>query len=158
MSKTTEKSRNNFYALTCHTVMVVILIVAYAIETFVKHSREPWYFLITIVTGAVPVIVEQILYRKNKESKAIKYWLMYGFLIFYGFLLFTAHNSVTFTYIILMVMVISVFNDKKYAIQMNVIVVALNVIQVAIGASTGTMGYVNTASAEIQIILLILMG
>ena len=55
MSKTTEKSRNNFYALTCHTVMVVILIVAYAIETFVKHSREPWYFLITIVTGAVPV-------------------------------------------------------------------------------------------------------
>ena len=57
-----------------------------------------------------------------------------------------------------MVMVISVFNDKKYAIQMNVIVVALNVIQVAIGASTGTMGYVNTASAEIQIILLILMG
>ena len=78
MSKTTEKSRNNFYALTCHTVMAVILIVAYAIETFVKHSREPWYFLITIVTGAVPVIVEQILYRKNKESKAINYWLMYG--------------------------------------------------------------------------------
>lgn len=158
MSKTTEKSRNNFYALTCHTVMVAIIIAAYAIEAFVKHSREPWYFLITIITGAVPVIAEQIIYRKDKESKAIRYWLMYGFLIFYGFLLFTAHISITFTYIILIVMVISVFNDKKCAIQMNVIVVVLNVIQVAVGASTGTMGYVNSASAEIQIILLILLA
>ena len=155
MSKTTEKSRNNFYALTCHTVMAAIIIAAYAIEAFVKHSREPWYFLITIITGAVPVIAEQIIYRKDKESKAIRYWLMYGFLIFYGFLLFTAHISITFTYIILIVMVISVFNDKKCAIQLIVIVVVLYVIQVAIGASTGTMGYVNSASAEIQIILLI---
>ena len=158
MKQRTEMGRCNFYALTCHTVMVVILTIAYAIETFVKNEREPLYFLVVALLGLVPVILEQILYRKNNETKMVKHLIGYGFAVYYAFLLFTATNPLTFTYVLLMVLVISVYNDMAYTIKISIGVVILNVIQVVIGATQGKFGYINLAAAEIQIILVIIMG
>lgn len=158
MEKMTEKSRSNFFAMACHTTIVVILLVAYAIETFVKHDREWWYWLIMVVIGGVPVIIEQMAYKKDNEYDRLKYCLGYSFLIFYAFLLFTANNPLTFTYIMLIIMVICVFNDKKFAMGISIINVILNVIQVIIGANTGGLGYTTLAGAEIQVIIMILMA
>ena len=108
MKQRTEMGRCNFYAMTCHTVMVVILTIAYAIETFVISEREPLYFLVVALLGLAPVILEQILYRKNNETKMVKHLIGYGFAVYYAFLLFTATNPLTFTYVLLMVLVISV--------------------------------------------------
>lgn len=158
MEKTTEKGRSNFFAMTCHTIMVVILLLAYAVETFVKHDRAWWYFLIMLVLGGVPVIVEQMTYKKDNETDKLKYYIGYGFLIFYAFLLFTANNPLTFTYIMLIIMVVCVFNDKKFAMGISIINVIMNVIQVVIGASTGSLGYTTLAGAEIQVIIMIMMA
>ena len=103
MEKPTEKGRSNFFAMTCHTIMVVILLIAYAVETFVKHDRAWWYFFIMLVVGGVPVIIEQMSYRKDNDNDKLKYCIGYGFLTFYAFLLFTANNPLTFTYIMLII-------------------------------------------------------
>lgn len=158
MKQKTEMSRCNFYAMTCHLIVVLALVVAYALETFVKHERETWYFLVVAALGVIPVILEQIFYRKNADTTMIKHLIGYGFAPFYGFLLFTATNPLTFTYVLLMILVISVYNDIKYALKINIGVVVLNIAQVIIGANTNSLGYTNLAGAEIQIILVVVMG
>ena len=158
MKQRTEMGRCNFYAMTCHTIVASVLSLAYGIETFIKHERTPIYFLIMLVLGMGPVIAEQIFYKKNQDTTMMKHFIGYGFAVYYTFLLFTATNPLTFTYVLLMILVISVYNDIVYALKINIGCVILNVAQVIIGARTGSLGYTNLAAAEIQIILIIVMG
>ena len=158
MKQRTEMGRCNFYAMTCHTIVASVLSLAYGIETFIKHERTPIYFLIMLVLGMGPVIAEQIFYKKNQDTTMVKHFIGYGFAVYYTFLLFTATNPLTFTYVLLMILVISVYNDIVYALKINIGCVILNVVQVIIGARTGSLGYTNLAAAEIQIILIIVMG
>ena len=154
----TEAMRNNLYAVVCHMIVSIILVAAYAIETFAKDAREIWHFGITVALGLIPVIIEIVLYKKNRESKILKYFVLYGYLLFYGFLLFTANNPLTFTYAVLIMVIAAIYNNNIYAIQLSVIVVVMNIVQVVIGASNNSLGYTNLASAEIQIILLVMLG
>ena len=158
MKERTEMGRCNFYAMTCHTVVASILTGAYGIETFVKHERSVLYFLVLIALGMIPVLLEQIAYKKNQDTTMIKHFIGYGFAVYYAFLLFTATNPLTFTYVILMILVISVYNDFAYSLKINIGCVVLNVIQVIIGAKTNSLGFTNMAGAEIQIVLIVVMG
>lgn len=154
----TEMARINLYAVVCYMIVAVILTAAYAIETFGKNARSVEYFIVTLLLAMVPAISAVVLYRKNSESKIVKHVILYGYLVFYGFLLFTATTPLTFTYIVLMIVISAIYNDKKFAIQLSVIAVVMNVIQVIIAANTNSGAYINLAGAEIQIILLVMLG
>ena len=153
----TEASRNNLFVMMCHTVVVAVIILAYIVEVF-KGKRSVPYILIVSLLGLVPVIAEHIFYRKNNETTAIKHLVGFGFAAFYLYLLFTATSQLTFTYVIILILAISAFNDKKFALEVNIGVVIANIIQIIIGAKTGTLGYVDLAGAEIQVILLIVVA
>ncbi len=154
----TEMARNNFYVMMCHTIMSVILIAAYAIETFVKNERDLWHFAIVVVLGLLPVVAEFLFYKKNQDTKAVKYFAAYGYSIFYLFLLFTANNPLTFTYIILMIMIVTVYNERALSLVICIGAVLANIVHIVIGITTGGLGFVNLASAEIQIAIIALMA
>lgn len=158
MKNQSEKSRCNFYAMTCTTVLSVGLMFAYGLETFAKHDREPLYFVILCVLIIAPLTFAQVYYRKNSESQLIKYCVGYGFLVYYGYLLFTANNPLTFCYALLLVLLVTVYNDKIYAMQINTLVVIMNIIQIVIGYNTKSFGYTNLAGAEIQIVMVVFMS
>ena len=158
MEQRTEMGRCNFYAMICHTIVVSVLTLAYAIETFAKNQRSILYFGIMVLLGMVPVVLEWISYKKNQDTIMVKHFIGYGFALYYAYLLFTATNPLTFTYALLMILVISVYNDIFYALKINIGCVVLNIVQVVIGAQTNSLGYTNMAGAEIQIILIIVMG
>ena len=158
MKQRSEMGRCNFFAMTCHTVMCSILTLAYAIETFVKNEREVWYFLVMTLIGLGPVIMEQIAYKKNNETKMVKHFIGYGFAVYYVFLVFTATSSLTFTYVMPMILIISVYNDIVYSLKINVGCIIVNIVQIVIGASNHSLGYTNLAAAEIQIVLVIIMA
>ncbi len=158
MKTRTEIGRNNFYAMICHTIMDVMLVAAYSLETFAKHERGIVYFLIVMALGLTPLIIEWVCFRKNEETTMVKHCIGYGFAIFYTFLLFTATNPLTFTYVLLMIPVISIFNDKAFSIKVNTGAIILNIAHVIIGVTTGGLGYINLAAAEIQLAIVLLMA
>ncbi len=158
MKNRTEAARSNLYAMTCHIIMAVILVAAYALETFAKGERALWYFAVVCVLGLVPVGIELFFYRKNNETSAIKHCIGYGFSLFYMFLLFTATSPLTFTYAILMIMVVAVFNDSAFALKVNMGAVLCNIIHIVLSITTGEFGYVNLATSEIQLALMLLMA
>jgi hypothetical protein len=64
----TEAARNNLYAVVCRIIISLVLIGAYAIETFGKNARSIVHFGVLVALGVVPVVVEVIIYKKNRDS------------------------------------------------------------------------------------------
>ena len=152
----TELSRCNRFAMICHTVVVIIICVAYATE-ILKGARTPLYVGIIAVIGLIPVLMEWSLYKRDKEAHAIMHVIGIGFMVFYAILLFTAQNALVFTYVILIILAVSVFCDMKFSIIMSGCILIMNLVQAGLGIATKGFGYSNMASVEIQVLLILIV-
>ena len=123
-----EMARCNKVGIVCHTIVSVAIGIAYLAE-FAKGSRTLLYVLLTIVIGIASPLAEWIVYKKDKNSTHIKHLIGYGFAIFYIFIMFTTNNKLVFTYVIPMLIAITVYNDYKYSIPINTGVIIINIAQ-----------------------------
>ncbi len=99
MASMSETALANRVSCVSMTILVSVICVAYILEV-VKGNRSLPYVLVTIALSYIPVICSWCLYHRSREDNKIKYTTMYGFLILYTFLLFTAQNDLVFTYAI----------------------------------------------------------
>lgn len=113
--KFSEKSYVNRIALMGHTIIGVILFVAYALE-LLKGSRTVGYFTVFSLMCLTPVIVEQVLYRRDHENKYIKHIMGICYGILYIFAIFTTNSLLTCLYAFPMYMVIVLYMDVRFCI------------------------------------------
>lgn len=152
-----EMARCNKVGIVCHTIVSVAIGIAYLAE-FAKGSRTLLYVLLTIVIGIASPVAEWIVYKKDKNSTHIKHFIGYGFAIFYIFIMFTTNNKLVFTYVIPMLIAITVYNDYKYSIPINTGVIIINIAQVVLFLANGTYTMSDTASIEIQVLVIVLIS
>ena len=95
-------------------------------------------------------------WSRDKESPAIKHLVAQGFAVMYTVILFTTTNNMLFLYVFPMIVVISVYNDKAYALKVNIGVVIENLLVVILGAATGRFGFRDISSGVIQILAVLL--
>ncbi len=154
--KRSEMASINRAAIICHTAVSVIITLAYLLEV-VKGARTIGYVAGVIALALIPPAIEIALYNKNPENKNMKYMIGITYSIFYSYVLFTTTNIMTFTYIIPMFIVFTLFSD----ILLNSLWVAacliVNVISVIMLHPDGFKEN-ELASAEIQILVLLIMG
>ena len=74
----------------------------------------------------------------------------------YTVILFTTTNNMLFLYVFPMIVVISVYNDKAYALKVNIGVVIENLLVVDSWATTGRFGFRDISSGVIQILAVLL--
>lgn len=134
--KFSEKGYVNFNAMLGHTVVDIVLVLAYALELF-KGSRTPGYFAVFAFLCIGPVAAVQLLYRRNPEDGKIKHIIGISYAVLYLFALFTTNSLNTFTYVFPMLMVIILFMDVRYCI--------LEAIGASIGNIVYVIYYMNTA-------------
>ena len=152
-----EMTRCNKVGIVCHTIVSAVIGIAYLAE-FAKGSRTLLYVLLTIVIGIASPVAEWIVYKKDKNSTHIKHLIGYGFAIFYIFIMFTTNNKLVFTYVIPMLIAITVYNDYKYSIPINTGVIIINIAQVVLFLANGTYTMSDTASIEIQVLVIVLIS
>ena len=152
-----ERNRNNLFATIGHGVCSLVMCIIVIIQTL-NHNREPWHIIVALLLGFGPVIGEILCYLKKPKTTMVKHFVGYGFAVFYTFFIFTGTNNMFFMFVVPMILVISVFNDIKYAIKINVGVIAESVIVVILGATKGGFGYEDKYSGIIQIILAIMVA
>ncbi len=138
------------------TVICSLMSAAYILE-FVKGARSISYVLMTVIFAMVPVAICQFLYRTNQESAAILHVATVGYGILYTFLLFTAQNDLVFTYAIPMVVVTTLFNNRKYMITIGSVIIGENIINAVVNLMKAEDPGVITATIEIQILVTILI-
>ena len=151
-----ELARENTVAMNCHFLVCGIISIAYFVE-FLKGDGTLLYVLATIILAMGPVVGEIICYKKQHDTKMIKHFVGIGYAILYTFVMFTTNNHFTFVYVIPMLIAITVYNDFKYSLPIEVGVVIVNVIQLALFFKRGIYTKSDMASVEIQFFVIVLI-
>ncbi len=146
----------NKTAIVAHTAICSILSLAYVAEVL-KGARTVEYILMTIVFAMVPVLINWIVYKKQKDSPKILHITTLGFGILYGFLLFTAQNDLVFTYAIPMMVIVTLFNNKKTTYILGIVVCLENLISAIIRVIQVEDAKAISATLEIQVLVMILI-
>lgn len=153
----TEIARNNKTTMKAHFIMAIIMTLFCLLQSLSGRAPVYYGFLVAFL-GFTPVLIERYFWKKDMESPMIKHVAAIGFAIFYTYSLFTSVNNLVFVFVIPMVIVISIFNDAKFSLLINAGIVIEIMIMIAIGATTGKLGYAGQDSATIQLVIMILIG
>lgn len=149
-----EMGRVNRSVYICYLIEVSIIFVAYFLEV-VKGTRSLQYFLAVAAAIVIPAIILFLVLKKRPESQSFSVIFMVGFGILYAYVLFTTTNQLTFTYVMPMMLVIIMYNSIKLSLLSGIMATILNIGQVVYQLVTGEMGLEETATAEIQILILV---
>ncbi|MCM1104695.1 MAG: methyl-accepting chemotaxis protein [Clostridium sp.] len=151
-----EMTIANRVACIALNAIVVVICAAYTAEV-VKGNRTAGYVIATYVLALIPVILSWICYCRKRDTTMIKHIVSYGYAILYTFLLFTAQNSLVFTYVFPMLIVITLYNDFRYTTIIGAGVVIENVGYIVFSALTKQLGPQDIVALEIQGFLTIIM-
>lgn len=152
-----DLARNNQTCMFAHTMDVVVMTIFCLLQA--QAGLVSWgYILVILILGFTPIIAERIAWNKDKEHPLIKHSVAIGFAIFYSFAVFTSTNLLVFLFVVPMILVISVYNDTRYSLIINVGVILESLFMVIVGSKTGKFGYISRDHAIIQVVFLILIG
>jgi methyl-accepting chemotaxis protein len=87
----------------------------------------------------------------------IKHYVGVGFSLLYTYLMFTTTDLLTFVYAVPMLIAISIFNDFKYSLPIEIGMFVVNAGQLILFFTSGRYGYSDIATAGIQIIMVVLV-
>ena len=156
LAQMSETAVANKPAVITLTVICSIISLAYVLEV-VKGARTIGYVVLTVVLAMLPVVISWILYNSDKNNESLKYVVAVGYSILFAFVLFTAQNDLVFTYIIPMLIIITLYNNKGLTTAMGVAASLMIVISAVINLMNAEDAKAITATVEIQILLSILI-
>ncbi|HAF27004.1 MAG TPA: hypothetical protein DCG85_06785 [Lachnospiraceae bacterium] len=149
-----DEARINSTVLKCYTIEIAVIVLAYLLEV-VKHTRTIGYWFLTAALALIPIIILFGLLKKDPESKYASMILIVCFGVFYGFILFTTTSALAFTYAMPIILAITMYNSAKLSLISGVACFLLNLIKVIYTAVTVGMSVEETASAEIQVLIIV---
>lgn len=152
-----EKREINKVAAICHTVTVVVLVLAYAVEVL-KGARTLNYYLIFALLALVPVISEWTLYKRKAADDKIQYVMGIGYIIFYTFVIFTTTDVTSFTFIIPLYIISVLYSDLKFCIGISASGFLLNLVFTIYTAVTAGIPSDVMKTYEIRVLLLLLLA
>ena len=128
-----ELARNNKAAMIAHAIEAGVMVI-FCLMQVTAGMRSMGLFLLDLILGLGPVIAEIFFWKRNHETSMIKHLVAIGFAVFYTFTLFTCTNNLVFTFVIPMILMVSIFNDTKYSIEINAGTVILSIMMSIVGA------------------------
>lgn len=147
----------NKAALACHTVIVIVLELAYLIEVF-KGSRTVGYYLLFSVVAILPAAIEFVFYRREPSDLRLKYVIGVTYSVFYLFVVFTTTSMVAFTYIIPLYLVLILYSDVKLCAWVSGAGVVVNLVFLGWQGVTGGLVMEDMASYEIRVAVLLILA
>lgn len=146
----------NKVTLLCHGIIGGLLSAAYLLEVF-KGSRTIGYWAIIFLLSLIPVIVEMLIYKSNPESSILRKMVGYTYALLYVIVVFTTTSTLPFTYILPMLIVITLYGDMRYCVKIGVGGVLVNVADVAYKALTVGIAQADLPDVEIRLIVLVIV-
>jgi len=153
--KENAKASINKTLMSAVLVLNVVLASAYFMEV-VKGARDIVSYLIIAFLCLSPYFVSSFIYRKNKSSNAIHYYLSIGFALLYGYLMLSTESELVFCYIIVFFVILLSCSDFKLMASLGVYSIVVNVIVIIRDAVTVGLSAADITNAEIVIACLAL--
>lgn len=146
--KLSEKAYTNRAALLCHTIIGVVLALAYMLE-MLKGSRTVGYTCVFVALCIVPLIVEWMLYKKDPDSRFIMYVIGVCYSVLYVFAIFTANSVTNFVYSVPMFVVMILYSNVRFSALYCGILSLFNILDILYKAMT--VGYAKEQIPDVEI-------
>lgn len=156
-NRISEVQRNNRTALYGHTIEALI-VVAFYLARFLRGERGLAYSVMIVVLALAPVALGWFSFLKDKETSMIKHTVGIGFAITYSVMVLTTEEANIYVLVIPMILLVTVFNDVKFSIQINAGTIILSMIMTVGGALTGKFGYQGRDEAVVQVVAMVLVA
>ncbi len=147
----------NKAAIACHTVIVIVLELAYLMEV-VKGSRTVGYYLLFSAVAILPVAIEFFMFQREPSDMRLKYVIGVTYSLFYVFVVFTTVSMVAFTYIIPLYLVLILYSDVKLCAWVSGAGLVVNLVFLGWQGMIGGLAGADMASYEIRVALLLLVA
>lgn len=122
---------SNLRVLQCYGGMCAVLFFAYMLEFF-KGARTLGYLFLFSCFLIVPYVITILIYIKQKSSYKIKELMLIGYSVFYSFILYTTENLFTSVFIIPMMIITQMYQDKKFSFRIGISAVLINVVSICV--------------------------
>lgn len=155
--KLTEKRTVNRCVLIAYDFIAFVLAVAYLVE-FIKGNRTGGYTAIFLLLLILPAVIDMVIQKRNPESEVVKYLLPISYFVVYIFVLFTGNTTMTYVYMIPMLMIFPLFHKWKYTTSYSVGVVSCNIVYLGYVKATGALEAVPMIDIEIQLAAVFLVA
>ncbi len=155
--KLTEKRTVNRCVLIAYDFIAFVLAVAYLVE-FIKGNRTGGYTAIFLLLLILPAVIDMVIQKRNPESEVVKYLLPISYFVVYIFVLFTGNTTMTYVYMIPMLMIFPLFHKWKYTTSYSVGVVSCNILYLGYVKATGALEAVPMIDIEIQLAAVFLVA
>ncbi len=152
-----DTQRNNRTALTGHTIEALIIVIFYIVR-FIRGERSISYTLMIIALALIPVVLGQYFFWRDKETAMIKHTVGVGFALTYSVMVLTTKEANIYVLVIPMILLVTVFNDVKFSVEINIGTVILSLIMTVGGAITGKFGYQGAEEAIVQVTAMVLVA
>lgn len=136
-------------------IIVVVLMVAYAIEVM-KGERSETYLLYFSLVTIVPVIASFIVYHLRQEWFYLRYLVFGGYMIMYTFVMLTGSTPLVFTYILPLLSLMVLYHDVLLVTITGLASIVVNIASTYIRYMDDEISLHNSKEIEIQFALLIL--
>lgn len=137
------------------TIMNSIIALAYIME-LINKRRDISYTAIVVLLSVALIGLIWFFYKKDPASGLIRHFVGFGFAALYLFVMFTAANALVFTYMIPMVLIITLYQDKRYTAYIASGVAFFNIVDVIRLGIAGEINSENIPLYEIRVALVIL--
>lgn len=151
-----EVQRCNKVTILCHGIIGAIISAAYLIEVL-KGSRTILYLVMLMLLAVGPVLVEVAMYKKNPESQILRKVIAYSYAVMYAVVVFTTTSKLPFTYIVPMLIIITLYGDISYCLKIGVGGVLINVADVAYKAFIAELAREDLPDIEIRVIVMVII-
>ena len=152
-----EKQQINKTLIISWQITIAIVLAAYILE-IIKQSKTVGYCAVMWAITIPFMIWTLLIYKKNPESKLIKYIAAIDYLALYAYVLLTGDTVLVFVYIFPFYSALIASNDVKLMRNVGIAAIALNIISAVLslvndnGANPGLL-----ADCEIQIAAAVLI-
>ena len=150
-----ELAGANKLMLTCFSILVAVLDVAYLLEV-IKGARTIGYYIVFLILSLAPFVVSLLGYKKNPDWKHLKLVSVFGYLVFYAFVIFTSTTDVGFVYIMPMFVIVAIYIDQFVAVGCGIMAIILNIVQAIWQNSQPELESIDMATIEIRVASLFL--
>ena len=148
------QSRNKTaIAGTC--TMNTVLAAAYIAEVL-KGVRSLPSYLIFLLLCLLPCVTSILAYTKQKDTSSVRYLCGGGFALLYAYVMFISSTDLTFCYVIVMLLILLVYADKKLVSLLCTYALVINILVLVFRAVTQGFTAAQITNAEIIIACIIL--
>ena len=154
--KISEMQRCNKVTMLCHGIIGAIISAAYVIEVL-KGSRTILYLAMLMLLAVGPVVVEAAIYKKDPESDILRKVIAYSYAVMYAVVVFTTTSRLPFTYIVPMLIIITLYGDISYCLRVGVGGVLVNVADVIYKALNTGIDKADLPDIEIRLIVMVVI-